>query len=85
MTIHIIFAFVYLALIMWALTGSVEPVAVILVMLLVNIATTVAYATTLYRYQKIFEWFKNHIRLEKSKLPSDAPEDIADGIDYEDD
>ena len=78
MTIHSVLAIVYAAVLLWAVVTNAEPMAVIIVLVLVQIAASLTYAKTFYRYEKIFEWFKRNVRITRNTLPLDAPEDLID-------
>lgn len=78
MTVHFAFAAVYALILMWAAITQADVMAVILVLVLVQIATSLAYAKTFYRYEKIFVWFKRNVHITRSSIPEDAPDDLVD-------
>lgn len=77
-----IFAFVYVSIFVWAVVTNADAVAILLVLVLTQVAASLAYAKTFYRYEKIFIWFKRNVRITRNTLPLDAPDDL---INEEDD
>ena len=76
MTIHSVLAFVYVSILIWAVATNADALAVVLVLVFVQVAASLAYAKTFYRYQKIFEWFKRNVRITRDTIPHDAPDDL---------
>lgn len=73
---YVIISVLYVALIVLVLGDRVDLKVALIVAFMVQIAANVAYSSTLFRHQKLLEWFRNHIRLERSRLPDDAPDDL---------
>jgi hypothetical protein len=48
----------------------------LIVIILLEMAFHSFVVQALFRHQKALEWFSNHIRLENSRLPQDAPSDM---------
>lgn len=82
---HVILVAVYVAALVMVLLKGTDPTttAAIAVVLILQIVATILYADTLFRHQKLLEWFRNHIRLERDRLPDDAPADLVGEEDDE--
>jgi hypothetical protein len=82
MTIHFIFALAYVSILVWAVMTNADTFAVVLVLVLIQVAASLSYAITFNRYEKIFIWFKRNVHITRHTLPLDAPDDL---INEEDD